>query len=38
MKKFAAPTMEVEKLEVEDVISTSTCPNHNPCGNDMGDF
>ena len=33
MKKFEMPTMNVEKLEVEDVITTST-----NCDNDMGEF
>jgi len=33
MKKFEMPTMDVEKLDVEDVITTSsTCPD------DMGEF
>ena len=32
MKKFEMPTMDVEKLGIEDVITTSKCDN------DMGEF
>lgn len=38
MKKFEAPVLDLEKLEVEDVITTSNlCPDDG-CPNDMGDF
>ena len=37
MKKFETPVMDVEKLEVEDVITTSS-PTTSGCGNDMGEF
>jgi len=33
MKKFEMPTMDIEKLVVEDVITTST-----NCPDDMGEF
>ena len=33
MKKFEAPSMEIEMLEIADVITTS-CPDDN----DMGEF
>ena len=29
MKKFEEPKLNVEELEVEDVISVSTCPTYN---------
>lgn len=34
MKKFEAPIMDVEKLEIMDVITTSVCEDDN----DMGEF
>jgi hypothetical protein len=37
MKKFEAPTMDVEKLEIMDVITTSDC-QQDGCDNDMGEF
>lgn len=37
MKKFEMPTMDVEKLDVVDVITTSTCAD-DQCPNDMGEF
>ena len=30
MKKFEAPVVELEKMEIVDVITTSTCPTYNP--------
>ena len=33
MKKFETPAMEISKLEIEDVITTST-----NCNEDMGEF
>ena len=42
MKKFEAPIMELEKLEIEDVISTSgcnqECSGDTSCPDDMGEF
>jgi len=29
MKKFENPTVEVEKMDIEDVIATSLCPADN---------
>lgn len=34
MKKFEAPVVDIEKLEVQDIITTSTCDDDN----DMGEF
>lgn len=37
MKKFVTPEVEVEKLIVEDVITTSTCEDEVVgCDNDLG--
>ena len=37
MKKFENPTLEVEKLEIMDVITTSVQEDDNiNCGNDLG--
>ena len=38
MKKFEAPTITVEEIEIMDVISTSLCTEHENCSEDMGDF
>lgn len=38
MKKFETPAMEVSKLEIEDVITTSTTCTDDNCPNDMGGF
>ena len=40
MKKFEAPTLEVDRLEEVDVITTSTVTedNVNPCPNNMGEW
>lgn len=41
MKKFEAPTMEVEKFAVEDVVTTSGgngCPPVEGCDYDTGDI
>jgi hypothetical protein len=37
MKKFANPEMEIEKFEICDVITTSSCDTHaDDCPNHMG--
>ena len=40
MKMFETPVVEVIKLQVMDVIATSTTPEVtvNPCPDDMGEF
>lgn len=45
MKKFEEPKLSVEMLELEDVITTSTCDDDctvdvggSPCEFDMGGF
>ena len=38
MKKFEMPTLDVEKLDVEDVITTSVGCDGFECGNDAGEF
>lgn len=42
MKLFETPSIEVIKLQVMDVIATSTevnpCPDDNGCPNDMGEW
>lgn len=37
MKKFENPSVSIEKLEIADVITTSTCTTFT-CNNDAGDF
>lgn len=37
MKKYEEPAMKLEIIEVEDVITTSTCPGENPCPVDGGE-
>lgn len=37
MKKFEAPAMELEELEIVDVITTSNCEEYDPnCPYDTG--
>ena len=35
MKKFETPVLEIEKVEITDVITTSGCPEYNPCGTEL---
>ena len=38
MKKFETPEIEIEKLEIADVITTSNCDDYTPLEDETGDL
>jgi len=39
MKKYEQPEFQIEKFEIEDVITASaTCPTNFVCDSDLGDI